>query len=262
MCAVILCVRVSRGIISALTAVILYILLELIFGPAGVLAYQDAHAHMEELEEHLSGLRELEQDLSTRIEGLQRDQEVIRVEARSLGLVEPDERLLRIEGYERQGPPTQAGTAMAELEPYPDYRPLLRGLSAASALLLYIGMLLFDLFRGKQVAARPASAGAESAAAKSQDSRKLASQREWPQNRDVEPAAESGAGVIRRKSGYAGVAVEPRALSDQNPQKPTIDVLGDDVEPIELPGLPYSSASPVHDPERRPFSVVRHAEEQ
>lgn len=211
-------------LLAALAGIICYLLLEFVFGPAGVLAYQDALTHRTRLEEHIAELELIGEEFQSHITGLRTDSETIRVAARRMGLVEAGEQMVYVEGYASPSAPSSAGTVLARPVPYADHRPFLRALALSIAIALYLVLVILDIVRNR--------AG---------------------ETVQEEPVPEEPA----TQQAQSTNPVALRALVDQEPRSFEGDL---DLEPIEFAELPYSNASPRRGPERKPFEAVPRAE--
>jgi cell division protein FtsB len=112
-----------------------YLLLELVFGSYGFLALAAMNEYADEAETELSALRARTEELQLHVELLQTDRETIRLEARDIGFIRPDETVVRLEGHEpRPRHRYMPGTTPPAIPATRDNRPLFRALSLAIVL--------------------------------------------------------------------------------------------------------------------------------
>ncbi|SIQ71957.1 Cell division protein FtsB [Alkalispirochaeta americana] len=146
-----------------------YLLLELVFGQSGLIAYRameearrQTNLEMKELQEQTSALERYVRLLTT-------DAETIRLEARDIGYVGDDEFVLRVEGRDaRLRHRYQPGLRPSPLPRIRDNRPLFRSVGFTVFLLI----ALADLVRlpgGIKKSSRRAGAGKSSAGERERD---------------------------------------------------------------------------------------------
>lgn len=127
---------------AGLVGLSVYLLLELIFGSTGLVAYQNLVEHRRLAGEELAQVELLQVELRREIDALTSDPETIRAEGRDIGLVAPDEVVVRIEGriahIRRSYLP---GSLPSPYVPAADRRPLFRTI----ALMLALVTLFVDL---------------------------------------------------------------------------------------------------------------------
>jgi cell division protein FtsB len=112
-----------------------YLLLELVFGSYGFLALNAMNEYADEADAELDTLRARTAELRLHVELLQTDRETIRLEARDIGFIRPEETVVRLEGHEpRPRHRYMPGTTPPPIPVTRDNRPLFRALSLAVAL--------------------------------------------------------------------------------------------------------------------------------
>ncbi len=83
-------------------------------------------------------LSDTHDQLNARIEELSTDPEAVRLQARALGYVREDERIIRIEGYERRGNSFAVGRIVRRREVRDDLTPVFRGIALSAAVAAYL----------------------------------------------------------------------------------------------------------------------------
>jgi cell division protein FtsB len=127
--------KLTSVLIGALIGLATYLTLELIFGSYGHIAYQRLEAYVAEARRDLASVQERHRDLQDRIRLLRRSAEAVRLEARDVGIVAPDEYVVRIEGREpRPRHRYMPGTIPGRIPEVRDNRPLFRSIAVAIAL--------------------------------------------------------------------------------------------------------------------------------
>ncbi|TVQ37174.1 MAG: septum formation initiator family protein [Spirochaetaceae bacterium] len=127
--------------LSAAIAVWTYLLLTLVFGERGMIAYARLSDYRDELSYHIGQLNERQRDLAAAAERLQSDPEEIRIEARRMGYVGRSEGLIRIPGH--SVPRADSETPGEKLPPPARWsadRSLLRALALSAALLAFFAL--------------------------------------------------------------------------------------------------------------------------
>ncbi|MFP4330969.1 MAG: septum formation initiator family protein [Alkalispirochaetaceae bacterium] len=125
--------------IPLLTGFATYLLLTLLFGEYGVVNYQNLQAEERRMEAHLSRLSERRKELLVEEAQLRESDERIRVEAHSLGLLTPGERLLRIGGTGApEGRNWVAGSVVTAERRLPNHTDTIRAIAVCAALLALI----------------------------------------------------------------------------------------------------------------------------
>jgi len=113
-----------------------YLLLELVFGSYGFLALAAMTEYADEAAADLAELRTRTEELQLQVELLQTDRETIRLEARDIGFIRPDETVVRLEGHEpRPRHRYMPGSTPPAIPVTRDNRPLFRALALAVVLL-------------------------------------------------------------------------------------------------------------------------------
>lgn len=119
-----------------------YLLLTLIFGNYGVTNYGELERYRGRLESHVELLKDRKAALDDEERQLRESGARIRIEARSLGYLEPEERLLRIEGAPKRERRTWvAGSVIRPTGELPDHSSSIRAISICVALLTLILLL-------------------------------------------------------------------------------------------------------------------------
>ncbi|MFP4151423.1 MAG: septum formation initiator family protein [Alkalispirochaeta sp.] len=123
----------------ALFGVGTYLLLELLFGSYGVFAHHMMERYLLEAEEDLAELEERRNELRQQVDLLTGDGETIRLEARDIGFIESDERIIRLEGHEPRPRHRYLPGTTPKPVPVPrDNRPLFRAIALALSLVALI----------------------------------------------------------------------------------------------------------------------------
>jgi cell division protein FtsB len=123
----------------ALFGVGIYLLLELLFGSYGVFAYRMMERYLVEAENDLAELEERRTDLERQVQMLTGDGETIRLEARDIGFIERNERIIRLEGHEPRPRHRYLPGTTPQPVPVPrDNRPLFRAIALALSLVALI----------------------------------------------------------------------------------------------------------------------------
>lgn len=128
--------------IPLVTGIATYLLLTLLFGEYGVFNYQELQRYRNRLDAHVAMLETRRGQLETEEVLLRENEARIRIEARSLGYLEPEERLLRIDGAKRpERKAWVAGSVIRPTEELPNHSGAIRAISICSALLAFILLL-------------------------------------------------------------------------------------------------------------------------
>jgi len=123
----------------ALFGVGIYLLLELLFGSYGVFAYRMMERYLLEAENDLAELEVRRADLERQVQMLTSDGETIRLEARDIGFIEQNERIIRLEGHEPRPRHRYLPGTTPQPVPVPrDNRPLFRAIALALSLVALI----------------------------------------------------------------------------------------------------------------------------
>jgi cell division protein FtsB len=131
--------KLSSVLTASLLGLAIYLTLELFFGSYGLVAQQLMEGYVSDAERRLEELQERHDAFASQIVALTTDRETVRLEARDIGLVGPNEYVLRIDGREPRprhryapgGPPPVVPNTR-------DYRPLFRSISLAMALVFIL----------------------------------------------------------------------------------------------------------------------------
>lgn len=126
-------------LIATLSSVCVYLVLAYVFGVSGVQNERELLSYRERLEVNIENLSTRNAELEGRIHDLQRDRELLRVYARSLGFFAADERRLVVESWVDVTEPMSPGSLVYRTITFNDNRATLR-LTAA-----IIGIGVFGL---------------------------------------------------------------------------------------------------------------------
>ena len=120
-----------------------YLVLELLFGPYGVIAFNQLERFRDRSVLELNELHRQTADLQLQVRMLTTDAETIRLEARDIGLVGQNEVVLRLENRDpRPRHRYMPGTVPAKISPVRDNRPLFRSVGFTAFLLTLLVQLL------------------------------------------------------------------------------------------------------------------------
>lgn len=122
----------------------IYLSLELVFGSYGFLAYHALEDYVERAEERYSTLTETHEELQRQIHLLTTDTATIRLEARDIGFIAPNESVVRIDGHTPR--PRHIYMPGATPPPIPETRDN-RALFRAIALAITLVALLVEILR-------------------------------------------------------------------------------------------------------------------
>lgn len=131
-----------RLFISTVVSIVLYLVLNGIFGDHGLLAYSDLLDYRDRLETNISSMEQTREELSATADELRSSAEAVRLEARELGYYRSGERPVRIEGFSPWEPGIEAGTLLRAPEPPPDRQPLFRVAAITAGLVTFFLLLL------------------------------------------------------------------------------------------------------------------------
>ncbi|MFP4509029.1 MAG: FtsB family cell division protein [Spirochaetota bacterium] len=140
--------------IATLSAACIYLSLTLVFGSAGVQNEQQLQAYRDRIGANVQALRETNAGLEDRIVDLQRDRELLRVYARSLGFFSSSERRLVMDSQVDVTEPVSPGGLVYTDITFEDNRSLLRITAAV------IGIGIFGLLTVLSSEAGPSSRAA------------------------------------------------------------------------------------------------------
>jgi len=131
--------RLLPAAASILSGLVVYLLLELLFGSYGFVALNAMTGFAAEVTETREEVEVRGAELRIHIQQLQTDAEAVRVAAHGLGFVSENEGIIRIEPYERRRAMTFDPGQPAPAPPtITDNRPLFRGVSMVVALLVFL----------------------------------------------------------------------------------------------------------------------------
>ncbi len=126
--------------LSAAVIVWSYLLLTLVFGDRGLVAYTALSEYRQDLESHLQQLSAIQESLENDSRRLRTDPEQVRIEARRLGYVRSTEGIIRIPGRtDAPGAVDSPGEKLQPPSPWKGERALFRTVA------LTIGLLAFFL---------------------------------------------------------------------------------------------------------------------
>jgi cell division protein FtsB len=135
--------KLSSLLSITLLGVITYLLLELVFGSYGIMAYAVLEKYAREAETELADLEARHDELQRQARNLAGDRETVRLEARDIGFVLSNEVIVRIEGHEpRPRHRYMPGAAPASPPRPKDNRPLFRAIALVVTL---VGILVETL---------------------------------------------------------------------------------------------------------------------
>ena len=128
--------------IPLVTGIATCLLLTLLFGEYGVFNQQQLRSYRNRLDAHVAMLEARRGQLETEEELLRQNKARIRIEARAFGYLEPEERLLRIDGAEkRERKAWVAGSVIHPGKELPDHSGAIRAISMCAGLLAFILLL-------------------------------------------------------------------------------------------------------------------------
>lgn len=133
----------SSVMTAALSGLVVYLLLQIVFGMYGVIATGVMTEYLEASRRDLLDAQEQRVRFQQEIESLTTDEERIRIEARAIGMVDDTDVVVRVNGYQR-APRYSYDPGVLPVEiPWPrDNRPLFRSIGLATALLVMLLYLL------------------------------------------------------------------------------------------------------------------------
>lgn len=129
-------------VLATLLGLGVYLVLELLFGPYGLLAYQKLERFHEKTVLELIDLNSRSRDLHLQVRMLTTDSETVRLEARDIGLVGANDVVLRLENRDpRPRHRYMPGTLPPEIPRVRDNRPLFRSVGFAVFLVMILAQL-------------------------------------------------------------------------------------------------------------------------
>ena len=112
-----------------------YLSLELVFGSYGFLAQRALEDYLEQAERQYTTLAETREELQRQIYLLTTDAETIRLEARDIGFIAPEEAVVRVDGHKPRPPHSYIpGATPPPIPETKDNRALFRTIALAFAL--------------------------------------------------------------------------------------------------------------------------------
>lgn len=138
---------------SVLVALLVYAMISIIAGKAGLIAQQSLGKQLQAMEERLNILKAQNASLSEELESLVRDPEKIAREARKMGYVAPDEYIVRI--VTPQSPVVDLGsmelirdTLVLRAQESPGISDMLiKKIAIGTAVFVFLIGIMFSLFR-------------------------------------------------------------------------------------------------------------------
>lgn len=131
-----------------------YLVLNLLFGPAGSREMSRLSSQRAKLEANLAELKRINRDLEADVEALRSDPEEIRMRARRLGYYATDEWVIRFEGYDGGAQPRSPGREVRARRSRTDASSLIRSAAVSAGLLTGIVLLFTERLRQSRVSRR------------------------------------------------------------------------------------------------------------
>lgn len=136
--------RASSLVFALLTAWAAYLVLELLFGVYGFVAFEKLEEFHRTAKADLHAIQEQQQELERTVQSLTSDPETIVLEARDIGLISPNEVVLRVSGHDpRRRHQYVTGAYPRVRGTVRDNRPLFR---TAAVVIFLIALCLEILF--------------------------------------------------------------------------------------------------------------------
>jgi cell division protein FtsB len=123
----------------------IFLVLNLFFGSQGLLSYSRLKEKKGKLTENLTALREINDNLTAKVQALQKNSDMVAGHARNIGYIEEDEWIIQMEGYTLQKNSVSPGSIFEPMtgSERQNNITLVRSLSAAAALLyLFFALVL------------------------------------------------------------------------------------------------------------------------
>jgi cell division protein FtsB len=127
-----------RLLVAAFVGITAYLAMAFVYGPGGLVAYRRMQDYRRDLEANIVELAEIHERLSARIDALSTDPEAVRLQAHALGYIAEDERVIRIEGYERRRNSFAVGRVVRRKDVQDDPTPVFRGIALSAAVATYL----------------------------------------------------------------------------------------------------------------------------
>lgn len=127
-----------RLLVAAFVGIAAYLAASFVYGPGGLVAHRRMEDYRRDLEANIVELSEIHERLNARIEALSTDPEAVRLQARGLGYIGENERIIRIEGNERRGNSYAVGRVVRRRDMRDDPTPVFRGLALSAAVATYL----------------------------------------------------------------------------------------------------------------------------
>ncbi|MFP4067121.1 MAG: septum formation initiator family protein [Spirochaetaceae bacterium] len=131
-------------LVSTAVAILTHLMLSLVWGEYGLIAYRELDTYRDRLDENLERLEERTLELEREAQTLQTDAERIRVEARRLGYYAENETPVRLEEYRPASTRSSPGSVIRRRSPPADNAPILRAIAASAGLFTLFLMLVVD----------------------------------------------------------------------------------------------------------------------
>ncbi len=122
---------------------IFYLLLNLVFGSAGILSMRDLGEYREMLEENIETIKENHEVLAAEFEGLKSNAETLALQARNIGYYRPEEGVIEVEGFSPKKNFYPVGKLLRYSSPVPFKKAGFRTVSLAIILLTVILALVW-----------------------------------------------------------------------------------------------------------------------
>ncbi|HUX22704.1 MAG TPA: septum formation initiator family protein [Spirochaetia bacterium] len=106
--------RRTRIFVSLYLGFAVYCALVLFFGRTGIVATSELKHYRSRLDENLTQLEHINRQLADHFDALRGNPETIRLEARQLGYLEPDQRIIQVTGYSPTGNSFAVGSLLGE----------------------------------------------------------------------------------------------------------------------------------------------------
>lgn len=134
--------KLSHFVTAGLVTVVVALAGNLFVAPYNSEAYETLHHHKVRLENNLEDLKRRQAELRSTIELLTRSSDAVRVEARSLGLYDEGETVVRIEEMHGRTRSLSPGSLIARPVPESGRRGLVRVVAGLAGLMTLLGLVL------------------------------------------------------------------------------------------------------------------------
>jgi cell division protein FtsB len=136
--------RGVRIIVSLYIGFVAYSLLVLFFGQSGYFALQQLHGYHEKLMQNNRELAEINRNLSSQLESLRSDPELVALYARKLGYFKESEHVIRVQGFKTDRNFFSVGKMIQKPERNVNRKPFFRTFGCSIAIVIY---LVFGIMR-------------------------------------------------------------------------------------------------------------------